>query len=205
MYIANYSGCRTISQEKHNFTLSAYNDQRRLPDVTIFDAPGHPHNKLLIDVSIVQSFSGSKNATQNPSLPINFYTKIIEDSDSACREAQRGFNKKKNDYEQISNENGHHFLPFIMETNGYIHKSGRNLLHRLADKAAMLHSIPSQNLYKYFTTLLSVSLQRSISQAIINTSARLNVPFFNHYDFDRTYENISAYDQNVFGDKNNFD
>jgi len=204
VYIANYSGCRTISQEKHNFTLSVGNENR-LPDVTIFDAPGHPHNKLLIDVSVIQSFVGSKNATQNPSLPFNFYTKIIEDPDSSCREAHRRFNQKKSDYQQISNENGHHFLPFIMETNGYIHNSSKNLLKRLSEKAAILHSIPSDNLYKYFTTLLSVSLQRSISQAIINTSARLNVPFFNHFDFNQTYEDISTYNQNVFGNNDNLD
>ena len=124
-----------------------------IPDVTIFDAPGHPHHKLLIDVSVVQSFNGSRQATLSPNLPPNFYTKIIEDLDSACREAQRGYNKKQSDYKHIANENGHHFIPFIIETNGYLHKSARTLLKSLADKASIFHSISSDNLYKYFLLL----------------------------------------------------
>ena len=83
-----------------------------------------------------------------------------------------------------------------METNGYINQEGLKFLQSLANKASAIRSIPQENLMKYFKTLLSVALQKSISEQIISHTARISTPFYNPSAIDATYQNIMNYGLN---------
>ena len=171
-----------------------------IPDLSVYDSPQYPNEILEIDCSVVQSFPGSNNPL-NPSylklkLTQNYFTKIIDNVDHHCRESHRAELAKINKYNESALNCDHKFLPFIMENNGYINKDGIKFLQSLAKKASIIHSIPENNLLKYFKTLLSISLQRSISQQIITHTARINTPFHNPDKIDMTYQNIMEYDQN---------
>jgi len=61
------------------------------PDLTVFNDPNYSA-PLLVDISVVQSFPGSKNP----------------------------YNDKVNKYQRACNTNGASFLPFIMESNGQL-------------------------------------------------------------------------------------
>ena len=93
-------------------------------------------------------------------------------------------------------ENNDQFLAFVMETNGYINQEGLKFLQSLAKKASAIRSIPQENLMKYFKTLLSVALQKSISEQIISHTARISTPFYNPSAIDATYQNIMNYGHN---------
>ena len=83
-----------------------------------------------------------------------------------------------------------------METNGYINENGVLFLKSLAKKASTIHSIPENSLLKFFKTLLSVTLQKSISEQIISHTARINTPFYNPDKIDIIYQNIMDYKHN---------
>jgi hypothetical protein len=147
-----------------------------VPDITAFDTPQYPNEPLDIDCIVTQSFPGSNNPL-NPTflkqkLANNFFTKIIENKDHNCREAHRAELVKINKYINIASINGRRFLPFVMETNGYINIDGVKFLESLSKRASVIHSIPETNLLKYFKSLLSISLQKSIS----NLSKSLHTP-----------------------------
>ena len=83
-----------------------------------------------------------------------------------------------------------------METNGYINIDGVKFLESLSKRASVIHSIPETNLLKYFKSLLSISLQKSISEQIITHTTRINTPFHNPDIIDKTYQNIMEYEHN---------
>ena len=116
--------------------------------------------------------------------------------DHHCRESHRAELAKNNKNGPLCAENNDEFLAFVMETNGYINHEGLKFLKSLAKKASAIRSIPEENLMKYFKTLLSVTLQRSISEQIVSHTARISTPFYNPSAIDRTYQNIMSYDNN---------
>ena len=153
-----------------------------------------------IDVTVVQSFPGSNNPL-NPTylfqkLSNNHFSKIIDNKDHNCRESHRAENNKIYKYSETARKNDRKFLAFVMEQNGHINKDGVKFLESLAKRASVIHSIPELNLLKYFKTLLSMSLQKSISEQIITHTARINTPFHNPTNIDITYQNIMEYGNN---------
>jgi hypothetical protein len=197
--IINYSGLRTISQQLNCFHSAPTQEERnRRPDLSVFDAPNH-NKTLLIDVSCVQNFIGSSDPT-NPNLlsriPPNFLTKIIEDYNSKSREGHKASIHKKNKYMELSNNHECDFLPFIMENNGYINEEGVDFLQSLAKRASVLHSIPENNLMKYFLTLLSITLQSNVSRQIINHCTRLNTYACSSKEMSSAYNNIMEHNHN---------
>jgi hypothetical protein len=219
MYIANYSGCRTKLQQTltSNHSSAANNNTSTnnaaagaglrsststviRTDLTVFESPQYPNQKLQIDATVVQSYPGSNNPLSKEhllnKLPHNFCSKLINNRDDNCREAHRAELAKINKNAPLCAENNDQFLAFVMETNGYINQEGLKFLKSLAKKASAIRSIPQENLMKYFKTLLSVALQKSISEQIISHTARINTPFYNPSTIDATYQNIMNYGHN---------
>ena len=68
-------------------------------------------------------------------------------------------------------------LGWQVESNGYIHPSAQEFLRDLAHQASFYRSIPSTNLYTFFTSsILSVGLQTALSDAILTHSLSLRPP-----------------------------
>ena len=215
MYIANYSGCRTKLQQtltsnnssanKNNTSTCNADGSRSTTstvrtDLTVFEPPQYPNQKLQIDATVVQSYPGSNNPLSKihllQKLPHKFCSKLISNRDDNCREAHRAELAKINKNAPLCAENNDQFLAFVMETNGYINQEGLKFLQSLAKKASAIRSIPQENLMKYFKTLLSVALQKSISEQIISHTARISTPFYNPSAIDATYQNIMNYGHN---------
>ena len=210
MYIANYSGCRTKLQQTVSSNLANNNNntnnaesekiERVVTDLTVFEPPQYPNQKLQIDATVVQSYPGSNKPLDKEfllqRLPKGFFSKLINDRNNNCREGHRAENFKNNKNAHLCAENNDRFLAFVMETNGYINQEGLVFLKSLAKKASAIRSIPEENLMKYFKTLLSVALQKSISEQIISHTARISTPFYNPQAIDITYHNIMNYDNN---------
>ena len=64
----------------------------------------------------------------------------------------------------------------LFKSNGYIHPSAQEFLRDLAHQASFYRSIPSTNLYTFFTSILSVGLQTALSDAILTHSLSLRPP-----------------------------
>ena len=80
---------------------------------------------LLVDISVVQSFPGSKNpSVPLPRKPLDFYSTLSLQH----RTSHSTFNDKVNKYKRACNTNGVSFLPFIMESNGFIHPTSKLFL-----------------------------------------------------------------------------
>ena len=114
---------------------------------------------LLVDVSVVQSFPGSKNPSAPlPRRPPEFYPTLSLQH----RTSHSAYNDKVNKYQCACNTNGVSFLPFIMESNGFIHPISKFFLEDLAKQASFFRRIPWSNLLQLFFSILSVSLQSSL-------------------------------------------
>lgn len=173
LYILYYASCRPTLEDR--YILRAHDEtEGRRPDITLLNAPNYP-GPLLIDVSLVQSFPGS----QDPSRPLSareatLYSTILDHP--AQRTSASQHNAKNNKYLRVCADNGVSFLPFIVESNGYIHPSAQEFLRDLAHQASFYRSIPSTNLYTFFTSILSVGLQTALSDAILTHSLSLRPP-----------------------------
>ena len=173
-YICHYSKAPVTSLQDRHILRSADETENKRPDLTVLNAP-HYHGPLLIDVSIVQAYPGSMNPTAPlPRTPPDFYPSLHNRPQS--RTASARYNFKVNKYQVLSTANGVSFLPFIMESNGYIHPNSAKFLLDLAHQASFFHGIPWQNLLQYFHSILSVSLQSALSQAILTHSSLLHPP-----------------------------
>ena len=173
-YICHYSKAPVTSLQDRHILRSADETENKRPDLTVLNAP-HYHGPLLIDVSIVQAYPGSMNPTAPlPRTPPDFYPSLHNRPQS--RTASARYNFKVNKYQVLSAANGVSFLPFIMESNGYIHPNSAKFLLDLAHQASFFHGIPWQNLLQYFHSILSVSLQSALSQAILTHSSLLHPP-----------------------------
>ena len=161
-YISKYSYIRSIAQDKLAFRITNSQNNER-PDLTLLNVPNIPQEKTLIDIAITQSFPGSQNPLSSNITSIRKYTHISDE----YRKAEERAKGKIDKYSQLSEQNGHHFIPFIIETNGHIHRIAKDLLLNLAKRAAQHRDISYNTIYKYFITLLSISLQDSLSSAVL--------------------------------------
>jgi len=64
--------------------------------------------------------------------------------------------------------NGVSFLPIIIESNGYIHPPARQFFLDLAKQAALYRHIPWHNLYLFYLSLISVSLQSALYRSLLS-------------------------------------
>ena len=64
------------------------------------------------------------------------------------------FQRKLKKYEESVNNNNFDFIPFIFETNGYLHPSARLFLKKLAKIASDIKKINPNILFNYFVKRL---------------------------------------------------
>ena len=170
-YICHYSNAPCTFEDRHVLRAADENEGLR-PDLTVSNAPNY-NVPLLVDVSVVQSFPGSKNPSAPlPRRPPEFYSTLSLQH----RTSHSAYNDKVNKYQRACNTNGVSFLPFIMESNGFIHPTSKLFLEDLAKQASFFRHIPWSNLLQFFLSILSVSLQSALSRAIITHTSCLNPP-----------------------------
>ena len=119
-------------------------------DITLLKAPNYP-GPLLLDISLVQSFPGS----QDPSRPLPnraaaIYRNILDHPDQ--RTSALSHNAKNNKYLRVCADNGVSFLPFIVESNGYLHLKAQEFLRDLAYQASFYRSLYLLYLYSIYSS-----------------------------------------------------
>jgi len=170
-YICHYSHAPCIFEDRHVLRAVDENEGLR-PDLTVTNAPNY-NAPLLVDVSVVQAFPGSKNPSAPiPYKPPDFYPTLSP----SHRTSHSAYNDKVNKYQRVCNNNGVSFLPFIMESNGFIHPQSKLFLEDLAKQASFFRHIPWTNLFQFFLSILSVSLHSALSRAIITHTSSLHPP-----------------------------
>jgi hypothetical protein len=140
-------------------------DQKR-PDITVRDAPGHGDTKLLIDLTIVQAFKGSQMGSRDVTHGYNRNNY----GDRMGRSANTAWTAKDKKYSELVSRHDHHFLPFVLESNGYLHPAADEFISNMAKMAGAKYSFPEANMRKFFLAIISVALQRSLSEAILQHS-----------------------------------
>ena len=109
----------------------------RRPDLTILNAPHQNRRPLLLDVSIVQAFQGSRNPTlPPPRRPPDYYTTVSHNPHR--RTSAVAYTNKSNKYQDVCTANGASFLPIIIKSNGHIHPQARQFLQDLAKQACFI-------------------------------------------------------------------
>jgi hypothetical protein len=92
---------------------------------------------LLLDISIVQAFQASRNPILTPPRrPPDYYTTLSQHPHR--RTSAVAYTTKINKYQDVCTANGVSFLPFIIESNGYIHPQARQFLQDLAKQAVFI-------------------------------------------------------------------
>ncbi len=171
---ANHAFTRTIWEDRH-ILRSANEDEGRRPDLTILNAPHQNGHALLFDISIVQAFRGSRNSTLSPLRhPPDHYTTISQNPHR--RTSAVAYISKINKCQDVCTANGASFLPIIIESNGYIYPQARQFLQYLAKQAAFYRHIPWHNLYLFYLSLISVSLQSTLYRSLLTHINALHHP-----------------------------
>ena len=130
---------------------------------------------LLLDISIVQAFQGSRNPTlPPPRRPPDYYPTLSQHPQR--RTSAVAYTSKINKYQDVCTANGVSFLPIIVESNGYIHPQARQFLQDLAKQAAFYRHIPWHNLYLFYLSLISVSLQSALYRSLLTYITALHHP-----------------------------
>ena len=81
------------------------------------------------------------------------------------RRAAIRYAQKNSIYSIRANQLGSGFLPFVLESTGFIYANSDKLLQDLA-AAEEVKMIPKATLYMYFLKRISVCLQKNIAKAI---------------------------------------
>jgi hypothetical protein len=150
--ILRYCGLQTKVEERGLFRITNPNSNNR-PDITVTDPPGSVFKTLAIDVGVTSPLTGYNNPES-----YRLYTGIAAKNMAADKKAK---------YARIGAQaNELQFLPFILESTGFIHEDAIAYLHRLADIASDSRGIPSRVLYNYFVKRLSLRLQCGIANSI---------------------------------------
>ncbi len=69
-------------------------------------------------------------------------------------------------YNELCKLNRFGFLPFVFESNGFLHADSITFLHQIANNCAADKGIPTDAIFNYFLKGLSFSLQKSIANSI---------------------------------------
>ena len=119
----------------------------------------------MIDVSITQFFEGSANpSAYHPKSNALLRASTYESKTGQLATMRR--NTKNTQYRALSSEAGFDFLPFVYEANGFVDAPAVDFIRKLANQAAMKHSMPFSHYFTYFIRILSLKLQSTFAQSI---------------------------------------
>ena len=165
--LLRYFGMDCRREESGRFTDIDPNNRHR-PDITVYNPPMGDQafpiktSPAVIDVSVTSAIKGAGKAN------------LMPPSEAACmvpgNQAEARVREKINKYKQLDPNSTLHFVPFVLESSGLLHKTAREFLQLGARKAAEVLMIPYENLYSYAVKCISVTFQRCVANNIIQHS-----------------------------------
>jgi hypothetical protein len=163
---------RNINNNNSNNNSSDEGDGRR-PDLSVSNFNINSANKdLLLDVSVTQSYPGSKKC----SLPPTFNRAQANAIISTHHEATVAYNSKIRKYEDAAKQNNYLFQPLIFEANGFIHPQSLQCIKDLASLSSSRFNRCESAVLSYFRNQISVTLNISLARSIQRRSTELINP-----------------------------
>ena len=165
--LLRYFGMDCKREESGRFTDIDPNNRHR-PDITVYNPPmGDPlfpikASPVVIDVSVASAIKGAGKG--------NFVSPSQTASMTPGIQAEHRVKDKITKYKQLDPHNTLHFVPFVLESSGFLHKTAREFLRLGARKAAEILMIPADNLYSYGIKCLSMTFQRCVANNILQHS-----------------------------------
>lgn len=115
-------------------------------------------SSMAIDLTIVTSYEGVQSGI------------LKEPTDAELQHtderADRRANEKIQKYSERCNTLGYQFVPFVLYTNGRLHKDADKFLDKLAKEASERRKVPASTIKNYYLKLLSVCLAKRIAYII---------------------------------------
>jgi hypothetical protein len=174
--ICRYSGCATRVEEKNCFAnitgSTAEDSDGRRPDLSVSNAKNANNKELLLDISITQSYPGSKLC----SLPTSFTRTQANSIKTNHPQAHQAYNSKIAKYQEIAIANNYLFQPMIFEANGYIHPQTLACLRDFSELSSSRFNRSQAAVLSYFRNQISMSLQISLSKSIQRHSSEILSP-----------------------------
>jgi len=149
--ILGYCGLNSKLEVRNVFKELDINDNSRADIVIYNPSIISASSNLLLDVSVT-----------TPS------TSVVRLASSSV------FNAKLRKYSGKCNRLGYGFIPLIIESNGYLHKSFIDLLYKLSIMASSIRRISSNILYTYFIKRISLRLMAGVANSIMSRSSEVN-------------------------------
>ena len=162
--LLRYFGMDCRREESGRFTDIDPSNRHR-PDITVYNPPMGDQafpikaSPAVIDVSVASAIRGAGKGN------------LVAPSEAASMtpgiQAETRVREKINKYKQLDPNNSLHFVPFVLESSGLLHKTAREFLQLGARKASEVLMIPAEHLYSYAVKCISVTFQRCLSNNII--------------------------------------
>jgi hypothetical protein len=150
----NHCGIKTIVEEKNCFKAAdPYNGEKL--DISAINLPGYAMKQLL-DIRITSPCptDGKSTLTLNQAL-------------NPLRAANHSFQEKKRKYEKNAFANNLGCLPIVFEVTGAMHPNVLNLIEKVTRTRCKTLHCSFNNLSKYWLSVISITLQSSLSAGIM--------------------------------------
>jgi hypothetical protein len=181
--VLRYSGCWSVREEHGCFLENNSNDRKR-PDISIYNPINSNIRKELVDVSITCPIDGCKLGVMKD--PRNRQT-----AQTSYRASKATYDNKVRIYGHRATALGFGFQPFIFESSGAIDPRSKEFLLKYAKKASEVKRIPLPAVYSFFVGRLSVCLQKGIARSISGRLHKLN-SHTSASDIDQTFSYLNV-------------
>ena len=161
--LGNMFGIRSTREENGLFRDANGETIPKRPDVSYHDRPGE-HPIHLLDIS---------NTSPIPILGVaanNAYNRDIAMIEG--HQAEIRYAEKIRNYNALATQNGHKFVPIIIETTGRMHSKSLAYIRSLMHQASNIHD--KHPLYNYWLCRISCVFQHQVANAIIDKLSKLN-------------------------------
>lgn len=184
--ILNYLGIRNKVEETRCFQL-AHPESNKRPDISLLPGP-FTNAKIVTDIQVTCPISGAGEGLQRQEARAPSVNLALQQGRMAAKAAQH----KTTQYQDICRANGLGFVPLIFESTGLMHESVKDLLNRACAYASDVKKIGKDILYRYVVTLLSVRLQKSLAQALVQRTFRLASTAIGSQHYHLSYQVIAG-------------
>jgi hypothetical protein len=188
--LLRYAGFRTKIEERNCFSATLVpgpngnvdvdpDPPEKRPDISVLNPKSTIVPKIVIDVSVTSPLAGAESGVFKPL--------SLEQANIAGRMARDRVKDKIKKYKDLltldggmvplspttfqptpqrHTNYGFQFLPFVMESTGFINPSAVNFINFIAREAAVIHKLKPAIATNYFFKCISVSLAKGIASAI---------------------------------------
>ena len=183
---ARHAGFKIRREEKGLF-IGEDVDNRERPDITICNPPNIHDNKILLDVTVVNTILYEKNG-QKPSTRYREDQVVEVGAKTKLAETRKNYKYKA----------GYQFIPIVFESSGFVSLKTLELLKMIAKQGENHTNIAQDILYNYYLKLVSIRLQKSLANAIIGKrrmccAGVVNAQSVTHHDVYASREGDRVY------------